>query len=518
MKNSSIFKRCNVAIAIIWLLLVALWMGLTMLEVPMDTDVKAVKNALVSKLYYKDQCVDVNGGWIRLLGQRRCNGVVRLKNGGLVFIRRKDRKDRQKARLAECCEYLKARNTPHIVALAPQKMTMDDSLGYGGWPRLEYNEIADGYIDFFVRNSIQHFDMRREFCSSADMVERAFYKTDLHWKFDSALCATRLLMPILAQMCGEADSQSSVRDCMNRFVLHDLARSFCGSYGKRTGILFSGVDFPVHYFTYDSCDVISKSMPVRNKFCSGTFDNSVINWSALEQPKSHFEDRFYECYENGLTPFVRYRHAAAPIKKKLLMVKDSFAMPVAAMASVVFAAVDVIDPRNFKDVDFYEYVQAVEPDVVCFVFNTSGDWMPDNSFWANKPSFSADNGEDWEIVYEKPRMNLSAGTNSCYYAKVCEFSGDAGCCRIIIGDVQVVEGEQAGITVSVQDVEMKKEVRIDTFAIDADTLSKFHIIFPISGLDENRKYKILVYAGVRGQTANTRLVVKDFRLEKLNNR
>ena len=65
---------------------------------------------------------------------------------------------------------------------------------------------------------------------------------------------------------------------------------------------------------------------------------------------------------------------------------------------------------------------------------------------------------------------------------------------------------------------MRKEVRIDTFAIDGDVLSAFPIVYPISGLCPNKNYKVLVYAGERNYTASNRLIVNNLRLEKLTAR
>lgn len=511
MGKSKLVKVFSSAVSVLWLLLLISWSIATIPFVPMDSGANVVKKELVSKLCCRNQCVDVNGGWCRLLGQHRCNGVIRLKNGCLVFQRHYDEKTQQKLRIAECCDYLKAMSIPYVVALAPQKMSADDSLGYGDWPRLEYNRIGDGYVEFFKRYLIPCLDMRN-FCVDSTAVGNAFFKTDMHWTFDTALAALRELVPALVRAVGAADSLPVATEHIEKFKMCELDRSFCGSYGKRTGILFSGADFPVHYFTYNSMVDIAKSIPARNIFFSGRFDESVMDETALVRPKSHFEDRFYDCYGNGMIPFVRYRNASAPIKKKVLIIKDSFGMPIAAMASVVFEAVDVIDPRNFADASFFEYVRATEPDIVAFIFNTSGDWKPGNSFWV-KSSLCATEGRGlWKEVYGKALIHLDAKGNPKYYGKVCDFSGD-GLFRVIIGGVDISSG--MGITISVQDVDLKKEVRMDTFAASPELFSDFPIVYPLVGLSADRRYRVLVYAGVRGHTKNNLVKVRDFRLERL---
>ena len=225
---------------------------------------------------------------------------------------------------------------------------------------------------------------------------------------------------------------------------------------------------------------------------------------------SHARRAFYDYYENGMIPFVRYRNADAPYRKKILVLKDSFAMPVAAFLCTQFSAVDVIDPRKFAICDIPSYVLATKPDAVLLMCNITAHLYPERQIWGDVGGTL----HEWRTIAHAEAAQIRSSDNNRYYNKMMGFDADGETFRLAISRVKVLSGMPKGLTISIQDAVSKKEVVVDTFSISHLERTGDPIIFAFGGLKKG-KYCVLIFGGERGKTKGVGLRLEGVTLESL---
>ena len=73
----------------------------------------------------------------------------------------------------------------------------------------------------------------------------------------------------------------------------------------------------------------------------------------------------------GDYPLVRHRNELAPNGISVLLIKDSFSIPVQAFLSCSVACLDVIDPRYLRGERVEDYLHAGAYDAVVMMINPS---------------------------------------------------------------------------------------------------------------------------------------------------
>ncbi len=69
-------------------------------------------------------------------------------------------------------------------------------------------------------------------------------------------------------------------------------------------------------------------------------------------------------------PLYKIVNTDAPIKKKILIVKDSFQTPTTLMFADFFESVEILDPRNSLGLLSSNVIKESNPDIVMFMFNS----------------------------------------------------------------------------------------------------------------------------------------------------
>ena len=94
----------------------------------------------------------------------------------------------------------------------------------------------------------------------------------------------------------------------------------------------------------------------------------MLDYSNLEE-KDLFGKNPYHVYIGDQYPVVTMRNPEAPVDKKILLLKDSFALPVQSFLSECFTQIDALDLRLYTEQSVYEYVQDFQPDIVIVMYN-----------------------------------------------------------------------------------------------------------------------------------------------------
>lgn len=337
---------------------------------------QAVQKEMTESAAGKYAFINLNGLYCRLTGRNICNQVMRLDNGMLTNLS-PERFDMLPAAdgIAELARYCEERGTQLIFALTPAKLDANSEILIPG--EVDHsNENGDELLSLLAERGVETYDLRELVAQTPEQIEKYFFRTDHHWNFTGAFVAYRELTEMLCEHFPEAGIDLSRADMAN-WEAHELDDWMLGSLGKRTGIYFGGTDDITYYTprfeTHSSCDVPEYSGG--SAYYEGDFVEANIREEYLGERPDLFAASPYDMYIGGEYHLVRHRSDTAPSDLNLMIIKDSFTLPIQAFMSTQFQAIDVLDPRYDGD-SAAEHIAETNPDVVLILLSaqTAGSY------------------------------------------------------------------------------------------------------------------------------------------------
>lgn len=333
--------------------------------------VSEIQQVYTENTAWKDPFVNLSGLFARATGQRACNGTIRLNNGMLCFPAEEEQYVYWVGdNLTSFAGSLAQKGTPFLYVQAPYKVDLEGTLLPEGVEHFA-NGDADDLLNYLAVNGVFTLDLRPAFSATAEQVGRNFYRTDHHWTFEAALRACPIILEQMdALLPGRAlDSSNAAFDQWEGHTLEDW---FLGSLGKRVGVYYGGVD-DLTYYTPKFETNLSMAVMNHQAITVGDFTQANMCMEYAGR-KDYFNDSPYCIYVGGDYPLVQHRNAGAPNQMKVLLIKDSYSLPVQCYLSTVFSEVDVIDPRYLPAgvESVAEYAALNQPDFVLMLLNPVG--------------------------------------------------------------------------------------------------------------------------------------------------
>lgn len=330
----------------------------------------ALQQKMTSDAAGKYAFVNLNGLYCRLTGRNICNQIMRLDNGMLTNLA-PERFDMLSAAegLAELSRFCEEEGADFLFALVPAKLDKNSKILIPG--ETDYsNENGDSLVSALAERGVDTLDLREYLARTPEDIEKYFFRTDHHWNFTGAFAGYQILTQELAARYPDAGIDLSLAD-LDNWQAHTLDNWMLGSQGKRTGVYFGGTEDVTYYTplfdTHISCDI-----PVYSggsAYYEGSFEEANIRSEYITGDPNLFENSPYEMYIGGEYYLVRHRSETAPSALKLLIIKDSFALPVQAYMSTQFKYIDVIDPRCEGE-SVAEYIAQTQPDAVLVLLSS----------------------------------------------------------------------------------------------------------------------------------------------------
>ncbi len=327
---------------------------------------KSAKRSIHDQFPMKlDVFVNLNGGFMRMIGRRLCN--KRLLYGrdllGMLCYAKTEKEGLKRGMhsVETLAAGLRKRKVPFVFALAPCKLDLKNELVPAGWYVWNANVGAERIVPKLRAHGVRVLDLIPRFAATADDVEKNFFRTDHHWKIRTAFQASRLVASEIARVLRRPEIASHPNLDEERWEWRTLHNGFCGAHGRRTGWLFAGMEdfeYTVPRFATD----ISFSVPSRQIFRKGTFEEAEINRQFMDDARWP-TDR-YAVY-TGNYPLLTHSSKTAPFPYRVLLLKDSFGNPVASVLATLFRDVIQVDMRRQpKSVSELAIVKRFKPDVV----------------------------------------------------------------------------------------------------------------------------------------------------------
>ena len=368
----------SVSVAVFWTAAIFLWSGMTanklrrahktraLCKAIVSGQANAVRADLLDVCWLKGKLVAINGFWARLLGQRLCNKVLKLKNGYLLNVVPNMKLDPAvPASMENLSAFCSRRGTRTLFVMFPDKMDVRGALMPRGAPDYSAQKMADDFLGALRRT--RYVDTRPALAAMPENVAENFLKTDHHWNFLGALRASGIIARAICESLRVQPGELPQLDPAN-WEARSLGRAFMGTSARRTGPYFGGLDEDVTYFVPAFETEIRRRIPAIGLDVKGAFEKSMIDEVCKRRPKDMYMDPGYSIY-GADRPLTRTTNLNAPIRKRVLIVKDSFALPVAAFLSTVFTEITVLDLRHYRDMTLAEHVRRFRPNIVCVMYN-----------------------------------------------------------------------------------------------------------------------------------------------------
>lgn len=314
------------------------------------------------ELKQKEPLISLNGAYMRLTGARVSNGIVLMKNGMLAEETASADPQYAAGQITELYQYLKDRDTPFLFVESPRKPDIDSSLMPEG-TQSHCHENADGLLRLLNDNGVPTLDLRPELSGSAQALEQYFYRTDHHWNAEGAFVAFQRIVERL----GEGDICARVTQREN-WDKHILPNYFLGSHGRRVGIGFAGLDDFI-YLTPKFDTRMSCTIPSLGIFRSGDFFAAAFDERQISGKPNYYGSTPYTAHTGDDYPLVLYQNENAPSTKRILMIKDSFGLPLEGFLATAFREVETLDLRHLEGKTGVEAIADFRPDVVIVMYN-----------------------------------------------------------------------------------------------------------------------------------------------------
>lgn len=511
-----VLKTVYIAVSMVWLAVLVVWSGMTLLRCfespkkrPWSIDAKLpdrIHADMLDGCWHKDELVNINGGWTRFLGKRLCNGVYRLSGAGRLFgdkpARLSDAEVEKRCRaIVGFRDFINQWGGRLLYLQPPYGIDNGNVMLPRGvlTDRVHGNENADRIVDMCRKTGTFVLDLRTFMTATPKDVESSFYMTDHHWRIEAVFAYFPKLLAKMREI-GVMNEDYVWDESKWRYVFRP--RFFLGYWGRRTGSLFSGLDDFGYYET--ETGPMSMSVPSSLLFTKGPFNDVIISRKHLLDDTAKANRNAVYTGENA--PLAIVRNPSAPVEKKILIMKDSFARPVIAFLSTLFREIHVIDPRHYRS-DVSEYAASVRPDCVLICYNPvsvssrKGSWF-DFGRMDSVPDLSRA-----KKIAEGLEERVSSSMNEWAWKRL-PVSLDSKCWHRISFKIDAAT-DVIGATVRLYDLKQEKYVETATFPNDgADTNHEW-----VFHTGEN-PVQIVLYAGVAGRTAGKCVRYSDICVEK----
>ena len=324
-----------------------------------------------------------NGLTHRLLGQREMNHVIKMNNGYLAELQAQIPPDdvvRRAHMLADLEEALAARDVAFLYLAAPTKIRSreahprtEESAGHGGENILpagatDYSdENLDRFVNVLAERGVNCIDLRETIREDADDYYDFFYVTDHHWNTKAGFYAYQKIADWLVSRGIAIDPRA--RDLSN-YEAETFPDAHQGSRGRRSGVLFGGIDDFTLYTPRFETELIEPDGT------RGDFTQMLVNRAYLFEDHDH---HMSDTYDSVLEPSTgNYVNPLAGNDATVLFVSDSMGFAVAPYLAISvnrMISVNAYEPWNLASL-----VEETHPDAVVVLQASTMNLISDDSF------------------------------------------------------------------------------------------------------------------------------------------
>ena len=322
-----------------------------------------IENRFNDSFWNRYGFIEVNGTVHKLLGQRQMNGMVKLNNGKLVSTVDPYEVAYHAQAVIELNAWAQEEGVEFVYMQTPYEICAYESQLPSGVTDCS-NSNADVFLQLISQNGVSYVDMRESMHAAGMDHYEAFYKTDHHWTIETSFWAFTEVTKYIAEHL-DVDVETDKMDVSNYDAV-TLEEAVLGSNGRKTGIVYSGLD-DITVLTPKFDTEVTFAAPEADLYREGSFEDAYMVYERLEG------DNLYEMLQYNVYIGQDYSYTVQTCSDalndaKILLIKDSFSRPVSAFMGTVFAEVHTIDMRYYEG-DVREYIEDNDIDMVVMIYN-----------------------------------------------------------------------------------------------------------------------------------------------------
>lgn len=268
--------------------------------------------------------------------------------------------------LVETSEYLRNKGIPTLYVQAISKGSISEADQMIGQKNYTYGK-ANAFISELRAHGVDVVDTKEIFEKPGNNL---FFRTDHHWTIQTALNVSEYICGYMNEKYGfNLDKKLYEKNC---FKIENHSKAFLGAEGRRTGKYYVGLDdfaslTPKFKSEFDIDIVNSEGEKFKRH---GDFKDTILD-RTKDIDSYSFEDSAYYYYWGGDYGHVHVENNALPEGKKVVLIKDSFGIPVSAFMTCAFKSMDIVDMRYYCDKEsVMTMIDKLHPDAVIYVYGT----------------------------------------------------------------------------------------------------------------------------------------------------
>lgn len=332
-----------------------------------------ISNLVTLNLENRNQWINLNGIFQKGMGK---TGDLEkdwylLKNGMLMYSQRKRTSEDLKTyanNVMELSRYVEKHGKNFLYVQLPYKVQGEEEYP-AGVP--DYgNRNANGIMKILLSKSVQTMDFRDIMKNQNIETAESFFKTDQHWKPETALWAAGELSKKLSQVDSEWKDYPEYRNS-NNYRIKYHSNLFLGAIGKKIGSAYAGKDdfnMPIPLFE----NTIRYRVPRQEDSIdrTGDFETAFIESNNLKNDP--FKVNTYAAYCDGDHNKEQVTNESAPNQRNILLIRDSFSCTLMPYLALYTKNITTLDLRLYKTKSVYDYIRR-HPDIdtVIVAYNPS---------------------------------------------------------------------------------------------------------------------------------------------------
>lgn len=253
------------------------------------------------------------------------------------------------------------------VVLFPMKLP-EEQERYYGLPYNDFSKLAGDFTSWLRYYKVPMLDLSN-LCETSGLThQQAFFKTDHHWTPEAAFFGYCNILGWMEKSFDiSLDPDYKLRDLSN-YKQVTFPNYMLGSQGRETGVIFAGgaEDYTVIYPEYQGNYLLWRGDTEDYKEYTGGFEEALLKLDVNEEGFDGIYSGNGEAVylHNGVDDYVSIRNLDTESKKKILLLRDSYATPVGAFLAQTFEQVDMLwtlqmseeELEDFLTKNHYDYV------------------------------------------------------------------------------------------------------------------------------------------------------------------
>ena len=226
------------------------------------------------------------------------------------------------------------------------------------------NENADRFLKGLDAGGVDYLDLRTNYWSKGLDQNQLFFNTDHHWSINGSFNSCQEISDRLNSDYGFRIGEKYTD--LSNFDQKVFKDYYIGSMGRRVGEAYGGTDdFTLITPKFDTDYTVYERDYGGEKVYKGSFRDAVLTNSYIAEGTPPDTNRYAVYHgDNAELQFINHN-----VKKgKILIIKDSFGLPIYSFLSTGVHEVRALDVRLFKD-SVAQYAEKYHPDVVIILYN-----------------------------------------------------------------------------------------------------------------------------------------------------